>query len=237
MYLEHYGIKRRSGRYRWGSGKNPYQSDPARKAILNSTLKDAKTANMSKWGTDKNHNVLYVTGRSGSGKSTVTLALKDKNTDVLHLDSYFEDGPQFNDVRNKNFNSFLKQNNVSPPYEFFKNVPHEERAPYYDKFEKAIEDFGAQQHANKRKVIAEGVQIYDYGIGASHDYFRDKPIVIIQTNSLISMYRRAIRDGESTAQAVKNLVQYSIKINSELSDLEKVTNARVGEEWVKQHLQ
>ena len=26
--LTHYGIKRRSGRYPWGSGKNPYQNDP-----------------------------------------------------------------------------------------------------------------------------------------------------------------------------------------------------------------
>lgn len=25
-FLEHYGIRRRSGRYPWGSGKDPYQS-------------------------------------------------------------------------------------------------------------------------------------------------------------------------------------------------------------------
>ena len=26
-YLLHYGIKRKSGRYPWGSGENPYQSE------------------------------------------------------------------------------------------------------------------------------------------------------------------------------------------------------------------
>lgn len=25
--LEHYGTKRRSGRYKWGSGENPYQHE------------------------------------------------------------------------------------------------------------------------------------------------------------------------------------------------------------------
>lgn len=28
--LYHFGIKRRSGRYPWGSGERPYQSDPAK---------------------------------------------------------------------------------------------------------------------------------------------------------------------------------------------------------------
>ena len=29
LYLEHYGVKRRSGRFPWGSGENPYQHDDA----------------------------------------------------------------------------------------------------------------------------------------------------------------------------------------------------------------
>lgn len=36
-YLCHYGIKRRSGRYPWGSGKDPNQSDP-NKGRRNSSL-------------------------------------------------------------------------------------------------------------------------------------------------------------------------------------------------------
>lgn len=32
-YIAHFGIKHRSGRYPWGSGKDPYQGDPQHKAI------------------------------------------------------------------------------------------------------------------------------------------------------------------------------------------------------------
>ena len=51
-YLAHYGLPRRSGRYKWGSGKEPYQSAGGKR-----TLKSAASAGeryiKSKLGSDK----------------------------------------------------------------------------------------------------------------------------------------------------------------------------------------
>ena len=35
------------------------------------TLAKSKTANLKNWGKDSEHNILYITGYSGSGKSTI----------------------------------------------------------------------------------------------------------------------------------------------------------------------
>lgn len=43
MYLMHYGVKRRSGRYEWGSGENPYQHEP----WFHNMVKKLKASGMS----------------------------------------------------------------------------------------------------------------------------------------------------------------------------------------------
>lgn len=47
-YLAHYGIKRRSGRYPWGSGERPYQGDDITASKQRSPSKKAATKTMSK---------------------------------------------------------------------------------------------------------------------------------------------------------------------------------------------
>ena len=60
-------------------------------------LRNANTYNLNKWGKDESHNILYITGYSGSGKSTLATYFKDSNTDVIHLDLYFDT----NDISNE----------------------------------------------------------------------------------------------------------------------------------------
>lgn len=43
MYIAHYGIKRRSGRYPWGSGKRPFQSGKGKPTTVLKSIKDIKT--------------------------------------------------------------------------------------------------------------------------------------------------------------------------------------------------
>ena len=51
-HLEHYGLPRRSGRYKWGSGKDPYQS-LERKRPLKKAVKDGERYIKSKLGSSK----------------------------------------------------------------------------------------------------------------------------------------------------------------------------------------
>ena len=65
--------------------------NPDMKDEIKKRLHKSKSRNTELWGEDENHNVLYITGYSGSGKSTVTEELKDSNTIVIHLDLYFDE--------------------------------------------------------------------------------------------------------------------------------------------------
>ena len=51
-HLEHYGIPRRSGRYKWGSGKDPYQS-VGRKKSLKKVAQNGERYIKSKLGSSK----------------------------------------------------------------------------------------------------------------------------------------------------------------------------------------
>ena len=51
-HLEHYGLPRRSGRYKWGSGKDPYQSIE-RKSSLKKEAKNGERYIKSKLGSSK----------------------------------------------------------------------------------------------------------------------------------------------------------------------------------------
>lgn len=91
-YLAHHGILGQ----KWGVQNGPpYPLDQQThnkviKQQADNNLKHAKSINLDKWGKSRNNNILYITGRSGSGKSTVAKSMKDKNTSIIHLDLYLE---------------------------------------------------------------------------------------------------------------------------------------------------
>lgn len=47
--------------------------------------------NVDKFGKDPNHNVLYIVGLSGSGKTYTAERLADSDTDIVNLDEYNND--------------------------------------------------------------------------------------------------------------------------------------------------
>ena len=79
--LKHYGILG----MKWGVRRTQAQ-------LGNLNLKKARTANFDKWGKDPEHNVAYISGYSGSGKSTTALSLAKPGDKVIHLDAYSECG-------------------------------------------------------------------------------------------------------------------------------------------------
>ena len=161
-------------------------------------LKNADILNLEKFGKDKDHNILYISGRSGSGKSTVALAMKDENTDVIHLDSYFE-------LRNKdsmknqnpNFNKFLKEHSFDPASLNDEKLFKADIKKYFrkvDQFTKLSEDFGRYSFEIQRKVIMEGVQLLDETMYPNKSSLSDKPRIILKTNDKIAKKRAVERD-------------------------------------------
>lgn len=74
--IYHYGIKRRSGRYPYGSGTRPFQD--REKEYGAELFKKSEKRNLNSFGSDKDHNILYIDGISGSGKYTLALFLKNQ---------------------------------------------------------------------------------------------------------------------------------------------------------------
>lgn len=112
-YLSHHGIKgQKWGIRRFQNADGNLTTAGRNRKYNKKNMQNADTQHLDKWGTDKNHNILYISGKSGSGKSTAASAMSDSNTNVIHLDSYFEkkNKSEANKDKNERFNNFLKKN-------------------------------------------------------------------------------------------------------------------------------
>ena len=198
--LYHHGIKGQKWGVRRFQNKDGSLTAAGKTRNYNKrNMKNADTQHLDKWGTDKEHNILYISGKSGSGKSTAALAMSDSNTNVIHLDSYFElkNKSEANKNKNERFNNFLKKNgfdiNSLNDGKLFKN-DIKEYFKKVDKFTKLSEEFGRTEFNNSRKVIMEGVQLLDETMYPNKKFFDDKPCILLKTNDDISRKRAKERD-------------------------------------------
>lgn len=77
-------------------------------------IKNAETANLEKFGKDREHNVLYIAGYSGSGKSTMASGIAKKNDKIIRLDFYADPvNRETRGLRDKEFNQFLDKKGIS----------------------------------------------------------------------------------------------------------------------------
>ena len=199
-YLSHHGILgQKWGVRRYQNYDGTLTAAGRDRNYNRKNMKNADTQYLDKWGTDKDHNILYISGKSGSGKSTAALAMSDSNTDVIHLDSYFElkNKSEANKNKNERFNNFLKNNdfdaNSLNDGKLFKNNIKE----YFkkvDKFTDLSEEFAREEYGYSRKVIMEGVQLLDETMYPNKRFFDDKPCILLKTNDDISKKRAKERD-------------------------------------------
>lgn len=161
-------------------------------------MKNADIQNLDKYGKDPNHNILYISGISGSGKSTVALSMKDENTDIIHLDSYFElRNKSSMKNQNQNFNRFLKNHSFDPKSLNDEELFKSNIKGYFqkvDRFTKLSEEFGRYSFTIHRKVIMEGVQLLDETMYPDKSFLSDKPKIILKLNAKIAKRRASERD-------------------------------------------
>jgi hypothetical protein len=229
-----------TGKYTGGNSSGTALTRDEILAIKN--LKSAKTANMDKFGKDSKHNVCYIAGYSGSGKSTTALGLKRKNDKVIHLDSYTD--PGMDHLHDKEFNEFLKKNGVNHESIRFKQLQkaqkeHKGEAAYWaqvDKFRDSIEKFAEEQYKLGNRVYAEGIQIPDEWL-AERSWFIGKPMIILGTSSTRSVSQGDMRDGINAASKGKSWIEERERIQkimyNNLKDLSEKTGAiKNGKDYV-----
>lgn len=237
--LYHHGIKGQ----KWGirrfqnkdgtlteAGRDRYSSYTKK---VKARLSNSEAVNLDKWGKDREHNLLYVTGLSGSGKSTVATYMADDGiTDYINLDSYF--GQMSSDKKSewqsKAFNKYLDKQVPD-----WKRMFDGERLNYdiVDNFAKALKEYSRLGFDEGKKVIAEGVQIFDETLFESRSSYDGEPMIILKTDKKESAELASKRDGEKYVESMLN--NYSIS-EKNLSELSALLGTKTGEQWVKDYI-
>jgi len=208
------------------------------------SLRKARTVNIDSWGRDPQHNILYITGYSGSGKSTIARQLSNSKTNVIHLDPYFEEMDKniSASIQDKEFNKFLEKN--FPAYKSIANPTKNERhsKEWWNKVDTLMtqtEKFAEGQFYKKKKVVVEGVQLSDDTTYPNKSFFKDKPLIITGTNAITSFLRASKRDDRRVVRSFKSGKEYAqwyMNTNKNLDLLAKQTSAKKGEEWANKYL-
>ena len=235
MELYHHGVK---GMH-WGIQNGPpypiNKSGLTRQQNLSAkNLKGAETANLDKFGKDRNHNVLYITGYSGSGKSTMAKGIARKNDKIISLDLYANPvNRKEMHSRDKGFNDFMNKNGVDYKKisNAYKNKKYYNSDEYWNdvrNMRKAIEDYSKQEYDNGNRVIVEGIQVAANWLSDNRSYYKDRPVIILRTPILKSMLRASDRDGVKGFDVAKKVIEnygWYTRGNKKLDKLANETGA------------
>lgn len=188
-YVHKFGNWEKHAKYANGQG-NPYTMNGIK----------VKSYNMDSWGSDPDHNILFITGYSGSGKSTIAESLKNKRTNVINIDIFMQSVGSFSKAeRDPEFSRYLKESDsdfykISDPEKYGIKRQTREFGDLLQSFEDSIVDFSKQQYDKGKRVVVEGLQLTDDTLFPDKSYFKDKPLIITRTNALASFIRSGIRD-------------------------------------------
>ena len=194
-------------------------------ALINESLifsKDRIELNLSNWAPGKN-NILYVTGLSGSGKTTYSEELEKAGEGVIfELDGLFLG----HDSSNRGIIKRLEREDDDYKYHTPKSKVTRKQ------FKRWINSVIRYMREDpETKYIVEGVQIYEYP-GPLVDFAHD-PVVIIGTSVLKSIYRRIKRaegnDRRNQLRELKQMVGYYLDEHKMFTHF--VKNATTNESW------
>lgn len=140
--------------------------------------------NLDIWGISPNQNILYVTGLPGSGKTTIT-ELVQTDAIIIHLDDYL-----YFECEKSTIDDFSKFINEKEPNWIELIESSKDNATW---FLNLLLLFANEKYYEHKRVIVEGFQIFS-GWLCTNKFFADKPIIIIEENFLICMWRICKRD-------------------------------------------
>lgn len=239
--LLHYGVKG----MKWGVRRTPEQ-------LGHRNIRKAKVANVEQWGKSPNTNVLYLTGRSGSGKSTTADLITRSQDSVINLDTYFGDFGVDEKVakrfRDAEFDTYAK----SRGFDFSKvdynkvektQAAHDQFYKNVDRFAELLEGYGQDQFSKGRRVVVEGVQIADGLLHPDKSWYSDKPTIVLWANPVSSLARAIMRDKKDwlinveSLEAVRNYIQWQVDTTRGLSEIASVIHAVSGKAYVDELLE
>lgn len=173
-------------------------SDPDGEDILNENyIIDKKNAELdiNMWKKDSDHNILFITGLSGSGKSTYAKQLaKEENATIIELDIFqcydkFKNaGTRKNDISMKMVSEFLEDNPEMVDIDF-SNIKLES---FRDSFTKYFKWLLNKLHKSNERYIIEGIHIMLF---IPYSDIKGEPIICIGTSMIKSFWKMWKREG------------------------------------------
>lgn len=211
--LQHHGIEGQ----KWGVRNGPpYPIKRVNKKSISKRVNDKSIkskyphldSNLEKWGKTEDTNILWITGISGSGKSTIAKEYSKKyNADLIDIDLYtFKTADKYMKDMSKSFNKYLDEN--VPNWKKLQKEGYEaltktdrrlqkKAGLWFDTFEEALKGYGKDQFG-KQKVVAEGVQILDETLFYKNkSALRNQPLIIMETSIEDAIASRIFRDNKS----------------------------------------
>lgn len=161
------------------------------------------TYNIHRWSTDQNYNILYVTGLSGSGKTTFANKIaKDNNAEVINLDM-FQCYRGLNSKGKKGIlidfiDRYMKYNDILKDVDF-SDVTSESFGDYFKEF---FDWLIIELHKDKsKKYIVEGIHILLY---VPYKDIEGEPLVCIGSSMIKSLVRHWQRDGWTITDIIRH---------------------------------
>lgn len=248
--LYHYGIKgqkwgvrryqNEDGSYTTlGKMRRTYGDYSSGKKDISKVNRSHSDYNLDSWGKSKDNNILWVTGPSGSGKSSIAKDIANKNdADVISLDLYtcktFK-GKSTNGM-SKNFNNYLDKNYPGWGKQFsdaYKVLTRNDRrnikkvGEWFDTLEDAIKGYGRDNYG-KKKIVAEGIQVLDETLFYNNKQaLKNQPVIIMDTSVANSYISAAVRDKKvmdislspERIKQIENLESYRKYLKTVMSDI------------------
>lgn len=137
------------------------------------------------WKPERGRNIAYITGLSGSGKSTISNRIGTKDTIVIHLDAIETCTP----THRTEF--IIKE--LKSRFKWYDEKWYKSKGRYVDDMEHIIlEVIDICEKKPNQLFIIEGVQLFE---SITPEFFIGKPVLIKGTSVLNSILRRFRRNG------------------------------------------